>query len=343
MFQFTTTNVLNSPWFGNYTADSYNEEDKHSLIVVNDNILQVKGVGDFVADNITHVYKAEGYEAQKASLEIEFEGINEEPLFKDDELSKNDIFRLNVYIGLSQGSNDAMYANDTYFKGKSFMIEFRYEGDWEKTLKKLDKTIKRYQLNYDDEKMVDVEIEGTTLTLTAVNEYQRFKRFAVEKLDNRAYNGIGDWVEVDDAENYITVTEGLEGFGTYNWILHNLRIPTAARNDIFSTNAEEAPIMGAIYDQYTIHYCKHRGSLGLNAVGDQTVSHTTHVFYALKQKDCATDVSTILESAIGKVCGDAEFAADGEKLVLISRPVSDVKASGEDGAGDEDTTEKDEL
>lgn len=291
MFQFTTTNVVNSPWWGGYTSNDpfvLNEDKEHSLFTSEEGHLYVKGVNDFLKDNVVSIYKAEATPAEFAEIKFDFGGS------WTSDLEKGDILRLNVYIGISQGSNNAMYSNDFYFKGKPLMIDFVWLGSKQATVEKLAKTIKKFGLEFEGEKMVNVTFEGNTLVLTAVNEYQRFNIHAIEKLDPKAYNGVGDWTELVTGE---VVSEGKEGFGTYNWILHNLRIPTAARNDMFGQNFEETPEVGALYDQYTIHYCKNRGSLGLNAVGDQTMSHTTHVFY-VKSSGCGSDISEQFTEAI---------------------------------------------
>lgn len=352
MFQFTTTNVVNSPWWNGYSADfsefdSSNVDDPHALFTAETGHFYVKGVNDFLAENVVSVYKAKSRPAVLASLKFNFNPVGDQIIDEDDKLKKGDVFRINIYIGLSQGSNDAMYSNDYYFKGKPLMIEFTYTGKWDTTLAKLEKTIKRLNLTSEGEKMVDVEVnaDDKTITLTAINEYQRFMKYAVEKLDRTAYNGVGDWVEVAEPEDYITVTEGQEGFGTYNWILHNLRIPTAARNDMFGQNFEETPVVGGMYDQYTIHYCKNRGSLGLNAVGDQTMSHTTHVFYVLNT-GCDGSISDQFQVAMEEAFGasfqpqdidDINTFAEGYekplKLVPGIKEANEDDASGEPGDG----------
>lgn len=296
MFQFTTTNVINSPWFGGYITDQpFDMEDPHALFSVEEDkegnpTFFVKGVNNFLSENVISVYKAEGRPAEFASVKFDFANIADP--------KKGDKYRLNVYIGLSQGSNNAMYSNDYYFKGKPLMIEFAWPSDSAEpkdVVANLVRTIKRLGLDTEGEKMVNVSFNGTELTLTAVNEYQRFKLAVIEKLNPDAYNFIGDWEEVEDV---VTESkEGIESFGSYSYILHNLRIPTSARDSIFSQNYEETPVVGALYNQYTIHYCKNRGSLGLNAVGHQATSHTTHVFYV--KQDIAKDFEEALTTAFG--------------------------------------------
>ena len=95
------------------------------------------------------------------------------------------------------------------------------------------------------------------------------------------------------------VAEGLfvgkEGFGTYSYLLHNLRLPTAARYGAFAWNKEESPVPGVVYDEYVIRYCVNRGELGLNAVGDTVKSVTTHVIYV------PSALSATVKTALGKI------------------------------------------
>ena len=131
----------------------------------------------------------------------------------------------------------------------------------------------------------------------------------IEKFDAEKYHGMGEYSVVKSLKSLgdpktsnanVTNTEegffpGKEGFGTYSFLLHNLRIPTSMRTRAFGVNQDETPIVGAKYNQYTIHYCVDRGILGSNAVGDTVQSKTTHVFYV--NDTLATD----FEAALAKI------------------------------------------
>jgi hypothetical protein len=64
--------------------------------------------------------------------------------------------------------------------------------------------------------------------------------------------------------------------------------------------------MGALYNQYTIHYCAKRGVLGLNAVGQTVTSATTHVFYV--KQDLAPD----FEKALATIGTVTEYGKDAK-------------------------------
>jgi len=157
-------------------------------------------------------------------------------------------------------------------------------------------------------KLLNVSYKGTCLTIEATDEYQRFRFVNVEKFDGDVYHGMGEYkvvrsledLGVKDSNAEVTSAAegyfaGKEGFGTYSFLLHNLRIPTHDRTRYLALNQDETPIIGAKYNQYTIYYCVNRGILGTNAVGDVVKSRTTHVFYVNQT------IAAEFEAALAKV------------------------------------------
>lgn len=300
MFQFTTTNVINSnqdfttgkPLWSAHEADA--KKPAHLII---------KRVNDFLAPNVAAIYKATATDPELAKVSID---LAQAGTFED-----GDILRLSMYIRLANANQDSRYANDMAIKGKPFSVEFVWKTNANTTLKNLVKTIKKYDVLVYGEKLLNVEDitgSGTILTIEATNEFQRFHTVNIEKLDKKAYFGMGDFevvrsledLTVEDANSDVTSAAegffpGKEGFGTYSYLLHNLRLPTEARTRAFATNQDETPIVGAKYNQYTIHYCVNRGVLGDNAVGDLVKSMTTHVFYV------KSDLAASFEEALGKI------------------------------------------
>ena len=296
MFQFTTTNVINSnkdlttgkPLWSVQEAAG----DKPAS-------LHVKRVNKFIATNIVAIYKAEAHDAENAKVTLDFSQVNG---------TAGDVFRLHIYVGLSQASQSSLYANDLQWKGKPFSVDFVWGTSAADTVTKLVKTINKYAAMVYNKKMLNVTNSGTYITIEATDEYQRFRFVNVEKFDADAYHGMGEYNivrsldDLTEADSNAEVTakaegyfQGKEGFGTYPFLLHNLRLPTYARNRWLALNQDETPIVGAKYNQYTIYYCVNRGILGDNAVGDLVKSRTTHVFYV--KQDLATD----FEAALAKV------------------------------------------
>ena len=296
MFQFTTTNVINSDkdyttgkplWFAQEAA-----LDKPAS-------LNVKRVSKFLGPNVVSIYKAESNDPEMAKVTIDLSQING---------TDGESYRLSVYIGLTQASQESRYANDLILKGKPFTVDFVWKTSAADVAKNLVKIINKYAVMVYGEKLLNVSYSGAYLTIEAVNEYQRFRKVNIEKFDKDAYFGRGEYNAVRTLEDLDEQTSnaaltgtvegyfvGKEGFGTYSYLLHNLRIPTAMRTRAFGVNLDENPIIGAKYNQYTIHYCADRGVLGTNAVGDTVKSVTTHVFYVNQS------VASEFEEALTKI------------------------------------------
>lgn len=302
MFQFTTTNVINSD------KDLTTGKD---LYTVEKDTLMIKRVANFKKENISAIYKATAQEAENAKVTIDLSGIS---------ATENDVLRLNIYIGLTQASQDSRYSNDMIYKGKPFSVDFVWKTDAATTAENLVKTIKKYDVLVYGEKLLNASNSGNFITIEATNEYQRFRKIDIDKYEKSSteypYSGTYttlkslDDIDVKETKAEVTATtegffKGQEGFGTYSFLLHNLRLPTSARTRAFGINQDETPIVGAKYDQYTIHYCVERGPLGLNAVGDTVKSTTTHVFYVL------STLSEAFMKALNKV-GSVKDAKTGE-------------------------------
>lgn len=296
MFQFTTTNVINS------NKDFTTGKALWSAQAAKDGkpaSFHVKRVNNFLAPNVKAIYKAVATDPELAKVTIDLSQINGK---------KGEQYRLSLYIGLTQASQESTYANDMIYKGKPFAIDFVFAASAADTVKNLVKTINKYEVLVYGHKLLNVTYSTTFLTIEATNEYQRFKKVNLEKfiegVDYRMdkYEVVRSLDDLTEATSNATLTGtaegyfvGKEGFGTYPFLLHNLRIPTDMRTRAFGVNQDETPVVGAKYNQYTIHYCVNRGILGTNAVGDVVNSLTTHVFYV------KSDLATEFETALGNL------------------------------------------
>lgn len=251
MFQYTNTIVLNS-----LTDEASGLEKVQAL----EGLLKVLRVNDFKKGNIVAVYKQEAVQAVNGS--VTFATLpNEEGLF-----------RINLYVRLS-GSQNSYYSNNMVFKGRPFVYEFKGNT----TATDLVAIIKNINQLYGD-KFLKVEVSGSGVKFTGDN-YALFTIAKIEKFvqDNSVFPSIngGTWEEVSKG----TITKCVNGFGTYDQILKDLRLPTMEARRWEAVNKEELPIPGTLYNQYTIDYCVDRGILGTDAVGDVVKSLTHHVFF----------------------------------------------------------------
>lgn len=302
MFQFTTTNVINSNvdlttgkplWSSQKAADA--EDGVASL--------HIKRVNNFKQPNVVHIYKSEYTAPKNAKATLDLSQVTG--------AKKGDAYRLSIYIRLSQSCQSSYYSNDMVFKGKPLSVEFNWQDSAQATAKKLAAIIKKYEIAVYEKDIVKITANGNNLVIDATDQYQRFHVVEIEKYDPEAYNGMGEYTTViaaheashEDYDGTNQIVQGVEGFGTYEWLLHNLRLPTTMRTRIYAMNSDETPILGAKYNEYVIHYCVNRGILGTNAVGDMVKSMTTHVFYVNQT------VAAAFESALGDIAPDEGIVA----------------------------------
>ena len=174
-----------------------------------------------------------------------------------------------------------------------------------------------------------------TVTFTGVNGYQLIKKALLQKYDPAAHtvdccSNQGDFItvktgvpviykivdgavktkdgsgkqyiineageEVELGTDQVAILPGLEAFGDYNWIIHNLRLPTAANTGFWSPakQADELPIVGQSYTQFIITMCVARDGIAGTVVGDRATSVTTHVLYvAGKHTQSGTPAYTV--------------------------------------------------
>lgn len=277
MFQFTTTHVINS----NYDATSglplWSLDEKTKAV-------NIKGVNNFKPESVTKIYKAEYTPAELAETTMDFSGA---------ELEEGDTLRLVMYIRLTQSSNLSYYANDTQFKGKPYHIEFPVLASTSETLENLVDLINKYGVFTVEKPLVKVTAKSDVLTVKAVNEFQRFTELRVEKFNKPEMPYGDEYVPVKGVE-VTEVSKGKEAFGTSDYVMRNIKLPTTENVRPWAPKSNELPTSGATYNQYTIHYCVNRGPLGLNAVGDTVKSETVHVFFvntALLNEDMSEEVA----------------------------------------------------
>ena len=157
--------------------------------------------------------------------------------------------------------------------------------------------------------------EAGTVTFAGVNGYQQIKKAVLQKFDPEAIPvdccstqgafvdvivGVPVMYETDEtgevtslskvwdgvteggrdlADNEVEILPGLEAFGDYNWIIHNLRLPTAANTTFWAPTRMEMPAVGQQYTQFIVRICKERDGISGEIVGARAKSVTTHVLY----------------------------------------------------------------
>lgn len=300
MFKWTNTLIVNSNLDSSGKAKwSAQPEDTGSGVVGS---FEFKRVNKFLKPNVVHIYKRAASDPVlgKVTFTMDNQGVGN--------------YRVALYIRLS-GSQNSYYSNDFVFKGRPLMYEFAVK-DASATAadiaKEAARVIEKIQTIYGDY-WIKASANGNNLVIEGMDEYQLFTKAEIQKFDptlNTALVG-GEFVTIatalpaddPDYDGVNTIVKSKEGFGTYWMILKDLRLPTLEARRFAALNEEELPVAGAKYNQYTIYYCKERGIMGGDAVGEVTKSMTTHVFYV--KEDLAAD----FEAALGNI-GTVEAITD---------------------------------
>lgn len=307
MFQFTTTTVINrNEDYTNPDVELWSKgTDKDGNATLN-----VKRHLNFKQPNVVSITKAAYVAPKKAKATLDLNAL-------DNDNTKDNTYRIAMYIKLAMSSANSYYANDLVFKGKPLYIEFIWKKGEEAAdvAKKVKNIVKKYMLLVYEKDLVKVTFEGTKVVIEGIDEYQRFSKVDIELYVEDKENPLPGKFQVvksalpttlaeiegepnPDYDEDFVIEQGVEGFGTYQWILKNLRLPTAARTSWTAINADEVPVIGATYDEFVVRYCVNRGIMGGDAVGEVTKSLTTHVFYV------NTTISKQFEEALQTIVPD---------------------------------------
>lgn len=115
-----------------------------------------------------------------------------------------------------------------------------------------------------------------TITIKLNDSFLDFSEFNVDVITPQA-DGADEKI-VESAE--VTITHSVDEFATATWIRENLRFPSGPNMRYTPLYADEAPIAGATYTQYSLQYeVKKAAPGGLSGVNQLVSSITTHVFY----------------------------------------------------------------
>ena len=288
----------------------------------------------------------------------------------DDETEDKKVgdYRIALYLGLSMNSQDSFYSNALLYKGKPFYVEFHIgASDTAATVaKRIKKIADKFMLFMAQEKILTVNVKSSSkVVFEGVNGYQQIKKFVVQKFDPEAVSlgccdAHGEYIDVmvgvplswkikngaidvdkttlDDGElraledNEVGIEPGIEAFCDYNWLIHNLRLPTLANTNFWAITKNEMPVVGGVYNQYIIRICKERDGIAGEVVGQRAKSVTTHVLYVLDDSGTnGTNISTI-EDALGSLI-DSSMKTDAD--TVLADPFAPVRESEGGNGGNE--------
>ena len=246
MLNFTTTTVINSL------------EDVTSgkpLVEKKGDVIYIKRHNPFVEGKIVSIVRTNHVDPVCASVTV------------SDLTSYSADSRIELYVR-SVGNADPMFANSLLHKGKPLFIEIP-AGTSAADLNKVVNKYNNLMFGGDNQIHSEVNVSGD-LILTCANPYQ-----TITKATLSVRNSDGEFEHF----NNLVPTKNEEGFGDFDHIMKDLRLPTSANLRWKRTMEDEMPVAGASYDQFVLTYRVDRGIMGLGVVGATATSETTHVFW----------------------------------------------------------------
>ena len=229
------------------------------------NTLVVKRGGNYKFDNIIDkkVFKTVGVAGTCATVTIPFNATT----------STYDYYQYAIFVSTpGQQLSDYAFANWHEF-GKPILVESAAA-----TVNDLAETFK-LMLQPDNE-LYTVSVSSSNVVLTFKDSWVKCDEATIYK-----HNATTDKME-DGAST--TITANTPEFATAKWLVENLRFPSYPNVRYAHLYADESPVAGTVYDQYSFQYgVKHYIDGGLSGVGQNVDSITTHVFY-VPQADAST-------------------------------------------------------
>lgn len=307
MFDWTKENIVNSPSV--VLVDEMpvpgSDTDTRKRILF-------KRMGEYYADSVVggKVYKTSGYEGEQATLSVDLDGIvvadrTVPNLFQ----ATLKIKMFNKFLGEYANANWQLF-------GKPILAGFSIAEDAtdEDIAGALFEAIKE-AVPVDNKFLLVDRVEGTMpdgtpngqltkLVFTLPDCYADFESFALEVYDPTGCDScLGEYHRVSIDDKRMEIVHNVEPFATGEWIRENLRFPSYPNMRYAPLYADEQPIPGAKYTQYSFVYSvpqEFHGGLGF--VGQKLESETKHIFY-------------VIESAVADI--DAAFTDAGLTLDTV--------------------------
>ena len=232
--------------------------DFQKEVVINDakNVKVDAEKGIFVIDGMTYkvnnvvektVYETEPVPGKKATITI--------PLEKVADGKK----QVRIELGLDRDYRGSFGSARYYFR-KPILIDFRDAA----TIEDLKAAAKAVAASNDGVLRVK-EKSDSQIVFEAADDYITVRKAVVVAFDCEP-EYCGDEMEVVVAEVELDSTPNVVGFGTYEYLIHNLRLPTYANIRFASPAAVEMPVLGGEYYQYSFEYAVPRRIGGLSVV-----------------------------------------------------------------------------
>lgn len=267
MFNYTTEVIINDP----------------AIIVagtaengLGEGVVAIKRGGNYKIDNIEgKIFKTAGHAGTKAKAVI-----------TPAALGTADVARLTIYLS-TPGTEFVEFGSPNWQEfGKPYIIETKAAD-----AAGLAAAIK-LALN-EDNAHFSVKVDESTVVLEVAETWMDFAEVNYDLVTFADCSGCPKETVESKAAN-VVITKGKAEFATAKWIVENLRFPSRPNLRYTPLYADEAPVAGTIYTEYSFEYkVKRSVPGGLSAVGQVVDSVTRIVFYV------APAAQTAFETAFG--------------------------------------------
>ena len=267
MFNYTTEVIINDP----------------AIIVagtaengLGEGVVAIKRGGNYKIDNIEgKIFKTAGHAGTKAKAVI-----------TPAALGTADVARLTIYLS-TPGTEFVEFGSPNWQEfGKPYIIETKAAD-----AAGLAAAIK-LALN-EDNAHFSVKVDESTVVLEVAETWMDFAEINYDLVTFADCSDCPKETIESKAAN-VVITKGKTEFATAKWIVENLRFPSRPNLRYTPLYADEAPVAGTIYTEYSFEYkVKRSVPGGLSAVGQVVDSVTRIVFYV------APAAQTAFEAAFG--------------------------------------------
>ena len=246
-------------------------------VIINDPAIIIKGdSGNGLGEGVVAIKRGGNYKISNINGKIfktaGSEGVKAKAVITPAALGNADVARLTIYLS-TPGTEFVEFGSPNWQEfGKPYIIETTAS-----TKENLAAAIK-LALN-EDNAHFSVTTDESTVILEAAETWMDFAEVNYDLVTFADCSDCSKETVESKAAN-VVVTHGKPEFGTAKWIVENLRFPSHPNLRYAPLYADEAPIAGTTYTEYSFEYKVERSVPGgLSAVGQVADSIVRIVFY----------------------------------------------------------------
>lgn len=306
MYQFSTTNIINSALDSNGVLAKYSSTS---------DVLNVARVGTFHSANIVSIFKRPYYASVKEVAKVTIPQV-----------ASGLVLRVELDIRLyDQTYSD--YANTHMYFKKPVTVEILATNsaatDATSLMNQFNGIKDRFGYSY-----VVATVNSADLIITATDPNQQIFAITVTK-EVASPNSIIQPEYTDITAGTFSVTaKGHPGFGDDNWMARRVTLPTYENVRYFGISKDERPILGGQYTEFVLRYKVEKdGQDGIVAGG---YSITTHVFYVLSTLAAAFEAVLVVAfgDVLSVVSGGGVINVTSDDVTLANNATAQLTANG---------------